>query len=704
MGSLISSQEDRKFDTLKKKYFISINQLIYQHYDNCISQKRLNTNMSICLENKFFDEIYSSDEIQNYTYVYWLQYLYNYLSIDLREKEWAQEMLVFLDDEQFLSENKYLSHFFYKDFFMSSEPNCMKDPRNDTSVNNDIYEEPSLELRTSINNSNLNMMRALGGSIGPNAIIEDTNENDINLSLNEGMDSDVKYKSYRNKVKKYIEIFKQHITYKDHPINKVIQIFEKTWVKYINKQIQIINNKDQSLEEKAYTNNLIDNLTRDFQNFIIKVQICLKLFYCRAVNYSCFVNEKDELMNLITTLFFKTGKIYETTFELLKIKLRDEIDDMNNKYKELINITPQQLGIKKQFCLNEVTLNLQESILEKEQKQIEENIKKEKEGKNNENIDFNNNGVAHIYFNDDQADKKKIEEKLIKIRHMKNIFPKNFTYSSNNIRVDIDFNRDDNNLLPESILNKPSYVNEEGTLNSILPKNRQETIDIDYDFPNPSMEKRKTYAPNIISTNSISTNLLSMNDNSNKNILREMENVNQENEIIRDHTTTENRKTIAPFNFIKVFNCVKFTKDPNNASNIRYPYETAIHLLKQIEKYKAPFEKMLIFANLGNEITNCVNDFWKDMEDFIKNDLLGIEAEQLMTIFIFILLKTQINDMLVHCKMIQLFTTSVIKSSMVGYYYSNAEASVSYIQKLKNVQELLKGNIDVFNDNNNNDG
>ena len=111
---------------------------------------------------------------------------------------------------------------------------------------------------------------------------------------------------------------------------------------------------------------------------------------------------------------------------------------------------------------------------------------------------------------------------------------------------------------------------------------------------------------------------------------------------------------------------------------------------------------MLIFANWGNEITNCVNDFWKDMEDFIKNDLLGIEAEQLMTIFIFILLKTQINDMLVHCKLIQLFTTSVIKSSMVGYYYSNAEASVQYIQRLKNVKELLKGNIDVFNENNNN--
>ena len=700
MGSIISSKNDKQFNSLKKKYFNSINQIVQQHYDNCVAPKRLNTNMSICFDNKYFDEIYSTEEVQNNTYIYWLQYLYNYLSIDLRDKEWAQEMLIFLEKEQFLSENKYLSHFFYKEFFMNSEPSCMRDPKNDISINNDIYEEPSLELRTSINNSNLNMMRALGGSIGPNAIIDDDNDNDINISINEAVDSDSKYKSYRNKVKKYIEIFRQHITYKDHPINKVIQLFEATWVKYIKKQLGRISNKDQSLEEKAFANNLIDNLTREFQNFIIKVQICLKLFYCRAINYSCFVNEKDELMNLITTLFFKTGKIYETTFELLKIKLSDEIDDMNNKYKELINITPQQLGIKKQFCLNEVTLNFQESILEKEKKNIEENLKKESKGiKTGHNLDLNSNGVAHIYFNDDQAEKKKIEEKLIKIKEMKKFFPKNFSFSSNNVKVDIDFNRDDNNLLPESIFNKPSFINEEGLINSILPKNRQERMDLDYEFQNPNIEKRITFAPNIISTNNISTNLVT-NDNS-KETLREMENVSQENEIIRDNTTAEGRKTIAPFNFIKVFNCVKFTKDPNNTSNIRYPYETAIHLLKQIEKYKAPFEKMLIFANLGNEITNCVNDFWKDMEDFIKNDLLGIEAEQLMTIFIFILLKTQINDMLVHCKLIQLFTTSVIKSSMVGYYYSNAEASVSYIQKLKNVKELLKGNIDVFNDNNN---
>ena len=694
MGSLISHNPDKKFDTLKSKYFSSIDQIIKQHYENSLSEKRLKTNMSICLESKYFDELYSIDESKNQPYIYWLQYLYDYLSIDVRDKEWAGEMLELLDEEQFLSENKYLSQFFFKDFYLSSEPNCIRDPKSDTSVNNDIYEEASLELRTSMNNSNLGMMRALGGSIGPNAIIEET-ENEVNLNINDETDTDSKYKTYRNKVKKYIEIFRQHIVYKDHPINKVIQIFEKCWVKYIEKHLLTIRNNTGSDEEKANINLLIDNLMRELQNFIIKVQVCLKLFYCRAINYTCFANEKDELMNLITTLFFKTGKIYEITFGLLKIKLQDEVDDMINKYRELNNIAPQQLGIIKQFCLNEVTLDYQESILEKEIKKLDEHLGKDNEGEKDENnLDLNDKGVANIYFIDDNLDKKKMQELLTNIRTMKKNFPKNGNYNLDNIKVDIDFDKDDNNIIPESILNKPSYVNEE--INSILPKSR-DTFDLENnillsDFDN--QQGRITYAPNISTKSNMKNNIL-FTDNED---IRELENLNNENQIIRDNNVNEGRKTIAQFNYIKIFNCVKFTKDSN--SKIRLPYETAIQLLKQIEKYKAPFEKMLIFANLGNEIKSCVDDFWKDMDGYVKSELLGVEAEQLMTIFIYIILKAKINDIVVHCKLIQLFTTTVIKTSMMGYYYSNAEASVSYIQNLKNIKELLKGSIDVFNENN----
>ena len=275
---------------------------------------------------------------------------------------------------------------------------------------------------------------------------------------------------------------------------------------------------------------------------------------------------------------------------------------------------------------------------------------------------------------------------------MKKQFPKNGIHNLDNIKVDIDFDRDDNNLITESIYNKPSYLNEE-LLNPILPKSR-ETMDLELDFPAKN-QPRISYNPNLGNKDNYKNNILFTDNDPG-----EMESLNDDkNQIIRD--AADGRKTISPFNFLKVFNCVKFTKEPGKNSHIRYPYETAITLLKQIEKYKAPFEKMLIFASLGDEIKNCIDDFWKDMEGYVKSDILGVEAEQLMTIFIYIISKAQINDILVHCKLIQLFTTSVIKSSMIGYYYSNAEASVTFIQTLKNVKDLLKGKSGIFDDNNN---
>ncbi len=38
---------------------------------------------------------------------------------------------------------------------------------------------------------------------------------------------------------------------------------------------------------------------------------------------------------------------------------------------------------------------------------------------------------------------------------------------------------------------------------------------------------------------------------------------------------------------------------------------------------------------------------------------------------------------------ISLFTTCTTKSSMIGYYYSTFEASISYIMQIKNIKEIL---------------
>ena len=137
-----------------------------------------------------------------------------------------------------------------------------------------------------------------------------------------------------------------------------------------------------------------------------------------------------------------------------------------------------------------------------------------------------------------------------------------------------------------------------------------------------------------------------------------------------------------PFIPEKIIGRLSFMRQ-NKDDFLSYPYETAILLLKQIEKYKTPFEKMMIIASISNEITDCINDFWQEMEEYIKKDYLSIEAEQIMTIFIYIIIQSGLTDIFVHCKMIKYFTTCTTKSSMIGYYYSTVESSITYIKTLK---------------------
>ena len=206
--------------------------------------------------------------------------------------------------------------------------------------------------------------------------------------------------------------------------------------------MKFIYNFDDNENDNYNINYIIDELTRELQNFVIKMQICLKLFYCRTINFACFINEKDELINLTTTLIFKTGKIYDTIFKLQQIKLKSNLDDMEYKYNQLKEITPQQLGIEKQFCLNEETFNMQEEILEKKEKEYNKNIGNKEEELNN--IDLNNNGVTQFYLTetDEIMNKRKIPSVLADIKNKKIKLKKFNQQDTNNLKVNIDLDHE----------------------------------------------------------------------------------------------------------------------------------------------------------------------------------------------------------------------------------------------------------------------
>ncbi len=117
-------------------------------------------------------------------------------------------------------------------------------------------------------------------------------------------------------------------------------------------------------------------------------------------------------------------------------------------------------------------------------------------------------------------------------------------------------------------------------------------------------------------------------------------------------------------------------------------YEQGIKMLKSINRYRVPFEKMILIATLASEITECVNEFWKDFENIITSSLLNIDADELMTIFIYVVIKAHMPELLIHSKFIKEFTTSNSRSTMIGYYFTTLEASIIYILSVKDKESL----------------
>ena len=710
MGSLFSKSKsiERNLinDEVTQGYFNDLNSILVHNYlinDNLLS------NMKICLDEKNFDQVIEESATTEFlaepditiqannifeptNFINWLDYLYLYLEEEKnKNRTWAGELLDKIDNEYFLMENKYLSQFFFEEYGILSIPDCIcKKSKRDRKIN--------------VNNnlSMLNVTQNLGGSFG-----ESFNE------FGNESDAGYKYKESRNKVKEYIKNFKEHILNKDHPINIVAQLFESVWVEYAKGRLDFMtkNFGEQNIKNRREIEKETAELTYQFQKFMIKLQVCLKLFYSRTINYTFFNEEKDELINLTTTLVFRTGHIYETMFSLYAFGLSKEISEMSNKYQKLRLIKPEDLGILPQFCLNGHTLDLQEEILQKHLKEAKEMEEEEKNQEKKGKYDMEK-GLVEIDIREKNMESGNINILLGIIKDKKNRLPKPGQRNIDSLEINLNF-EDDNSEGENNINNigkNDSMLIESNNMliGSIFPKseiaeslNPSSNVSVDnatlykrFNFNiNDSSDALLSSHNNINNINNINTNSIKKEEKKDyfmpKKLVSEYtEETNDPNNFVVRDANAE-RKNLVPFKPEKILGRISFLRQ-NKGDSLPEPYDTAIGLLKQIEKYKTPFEKMMIIANISNEITESINDFWQIMERYIKKDYLSIEAEQIMTIFIYVIIKSGISNIFVHCKMIKLFTTCTTKSSMIGYYYSTVEAGITYIKNIKDVDELFK--------------
>ena len=634
---------------IEQKYFSKVNTILHNNY---IYNLYNDSNLEISLQKKsFMDSQIDNYELQD---ISWIDFILNHLE-DVKKNHrmtWADDLKEELLKEQFLLTNKYLSDFFYKEYNIKTFPLILKD-------NNDNFFDNNKTIDNIKNNNNnktydINTTKKLNDA-DANSVKESLSYNELNVTNNLGgsymeikiddltpNDPTLKYVMDRNLVKTYIKIFKSHI-YKDknHPINKTIFLFNKIFSKFIEDNINDFKEKQrkQNLINENFENKIKKfegQITKCLQDFILTMNCSLKLFYSTCINYSFFKEEKDDLINLVISLFFKTGKLYESLFDLYSLSYNTQIQALQEKLLDIKNIKPKSLDITDKYCLDEVTLNLQEQIIkEKQAEKLENNEKKDV-----------NNILPEI--------KEKDEIKEDDTNNINDI---------NEIRNNIQIEMNDNILANTYEFKNKNKINETEGNNNIIDNDKE---DDDY--------------------------LLSkLND---EDISIDTKNEGEVN-YIRKTISNFNSKT---YMFPQIRDKIRDTLAQNElyiqevklSNKLPMPYFSAINLLKKLRSFKTPFEKIIILAAINDQITESVMAFWSKMKKYIKSSYLFIESDELKAIFLYIFIKAQMPELLVECKIISNFTTQQTRGFNISYNLSMAEASIEKILEMKDTKEINK--------------
>ena len=632
----------------EQNYFSKVNTLLHKYYTNNLYS---DYNLEVSLQKKSFDETQMVQE--HLEDISWLDYILKHLKKVKRNinMTWAVELEELLLKESFLYKNSYLSDFFYKEYNLKTFPKVLNNNIEyifDNELNNDnnTTKKKKENLNKSTNSSQitngpyneLDVTSNLGGSYI-----------DIKMDSLPPNDPTFKYVMDRKLVKEYIKIFKRHI-YKDkkHPINRTIVLFNKTFSKFIKEHIDDFKEKrkDPDLINEDLQNSIKkfeERITKCLQEFILTMNCSLKLFYSTCINFSFFKEEKDDLINLVISLFFKTGKLYETLFELYSLSYNDEIEILQEKLIDLKNIKPKILEITDKYCLDEVTLELQSKIIKEKQK--------EKKDNNNEIEieDKKNNMLPSIKENDECIENEDDIIKKSRTSDQSDIIPK-FVFNNQNIKKEKEikiYNKDD----------KISDEDDEDEGDYLLSKLKDEDISMDMKIEGEMDILRKTIN----------------NFNSKKYLFPQIRNK------IRD-TLAQNEQYI---------------QEAKSSGKLPMPYFSAINLLKKLHSFKTPFEKIIILAAINDQITESVMSFWSTMTKYIKSSFLFIEADELKAIFLYIFIQAQMPEIFVECKIITNFTTQQTRGFNISYNLSMTEASIEKIMEMKDTKEINKAEAEL---------
>ncbi len=583
MGNSTYTDEEK---SLKNSYYKLIGKTLKDRYKKNRFDK-FNQNYSLFakdFEKSYINQKIIHSKLAGY-YISWKSYLLNALNNMAKEEAytWAQNLSESISNESFPNQTKYQNMFFYQELQILSTPKLKNLERTtyfsdfkkkDTSEKiDDTFndKEDKFDIKDPMSNLKMKISSNLMGSF------VSADSNSPNSSLRK--DPNYEYQFNKNKIKEYMEIFKEHLSQIDHPIYSIINSF-------INEFVPIIIGVNESYKNNLDPNNIgYDDKAKDvikqMQNFIVLMQNVIKLFYSRSISYDYFRDEKDEFLNLVSYFLFSSNKIHDSFFQLFTYMNRDNIKRFENKHEKLGDIAPEEIGIKERFCLNDNTNKFMEELkLKKKNMKIYNKNGKNNEEEEDSDLAININGKEKIIDTDNDNNIDTSSKKNQDIDELK-------------LKVDLNSNNSEN----------LKVTSDSGKLNLIT---------------------------------------------------REF--------------------------------CL-LSKDKDFSKT---PYGEAIEFIKKIVEFKVPLEKLVIIASVSSLITQCVNKYWKNMGRYIEPSMLSIDADELMTIFMYIIYKSNMPLLFVHADFIKYFTSPTTKSTMIGYYYTTLQGCLDFLLEINDKGDFTK--------------
>ena len=116
------------------------------------------------------------------------------------------------------------------------------------------------------------------------------------------------------------------------------------------------------------------------------------------------------------------------------------------------------------------------------------------------------------------------------------------------------------------------------------------------------------------------------------------------------------------------------------------PFSETLALLRKLNDCNSILERIDLMFMLRASILSEIDKFWEKIP--LKMKHRSVDADNLLSIFIYIIIKSQITNLIIDIEIIDSFISKNIKLSRKGYYFSIFQSSIDYIISNVNMEQF----------------